>query len=282
MKIHFIGTGSAFTLRNFHTNYLIEQNGKFFLVDAGGDVRLALHKYSTPMTYKNIDAFYISHLHADHAGGVEYLGFNCHFDKVRERMQMFINNKLFIQGWQHTWSGGLASVEGKVITLEDCFDITTIRENTKFFWEEIEFQIVQTVHIMNGFAIVPSYGLMAKDPTTQKTVYFTTDTQFCPHQMMNFYNHSDLILQDCETTPFKSGVHSNFLDLVTLPTEIKAKMFLTHYQDNILGENDLVSSEWETKAKDAGFRGFAQRRTSIEINDLFFQFTKDIGVEQKK
>ena len=48
---------------------------------------------------------------------------------------------------------------------------------------------------------------------------------------MDFYKQADLIIQDCETTPFKSGVHANYSELVTLPLEIKTKMMLLHYQD---------------------------------------------------
>lgn len=43
MKITFIGTGSAFSLKNFQTNAIITlDNGYRLLVDCGGDVRRAL------------------------------------------------------------------------------------------------------------------------------------------------------------------------------------------------------------------------------------------------
>src|SRR5215813_8474415 len=72
MKLTFIGTGSAFTMDNFQSNMLLEDSGKRLLIDAGGDVRFALAKVG--LGAKDIDALYISHLHADHIGGIEWLG----------------------------------------------------------------------------------------------------------------------------------------------------------------------------------------------------------------
>lgn len=54
MKIRFLGTGSAFTLKNFQTNIAIEQNGKWLLLDAGGDIRFSLNNVG--MSYKDLDA----------------------------------------------------------------------------------------------------------------------------------------------------------------------------------------------------------------------------------
>ena len=53
-KITFIGTGSAFTLRNWNTSMVISHEGKNLLVDAGGDVRHALNEIG--MSAKDIDA----------------------------------------------------------------------------------------------------------------------------------------------------------------------------------------------------------------------------------
>ena len=64
MKITFVGTGSAFTTKNFQTNTLISRNDKNLLIDAGGDIRFSLGKLG--LSYKDINALYITHLHNDH------------------------------------------------------------------------------------------------------------------------------------------------------------------------------------------------------------------------
>ena len=77
--------------------------------------------------------------------------------------------------------------------------------------------------------IVPSYGLIFEGEMSR--VFLTTDTQFCPNQIQTFYDSVDIIFHDCETTPFKSGVHAHFTDLATLDEKTKKKMWLTHYAD---------------------------------------------------
>jgi len=271
MRIKFLGTGSAFTLKNFQTNLAIEQNGKWLLLDAGGDIRFSLKEAG--LSYKDIDAVYVSHLHADHAGGIETLAFCSYFDPSMKdkKIKLFGSGELLRRGWEDSWKGGLESVQGKLLGLEDFFDVTPIRPNGAFTWQGIQFNPVQSVHIVNGYCIVPCYGLMIKTQAmSSKTIFWTSDTQFCPHSIMDFYKQADLIIQDCETSNFKSGVHSNFTDLATLPDEIKKKMILIHYQDNVIDEKGEIVQEWSNKETDAGFDlGFAVKGQELDIDKLF-------------
>ena len=81
MNIIFAGTGSAFNLDSYQTNTIIQRNGKNLLIDAGSFAPLALRDIG--MNYKNIDAIYVTHLHNDHVGGLEYLAFTTYFDPER-------------------------------------------------------------------------------------------------------------------------------------------------------------------------------------------------------
>jgi len=279
MRIKFLGTGSAFTLKNYQTNLAIEHNGKWLLLDAGGDIRFSMR--DAGLSYKDIDAVYISHLHADHSNGIEYLGFCTYFDpSVKEKIKLFGNGELLRRGWEDTWKGGLESVQGKLLSLDDFFKVKPVKPNGHFEWEGLKFSIVQSIHIMNGYSLALCYGLMIDVPGENPSrkgsrVFWTADCQFCPSQIMNFYKQADYIIQDCETTPFKSGVHANFLDLVTLPADIKKKMILVHYQDNVLSSlrgtdfshSDvcLLSPEWRQKTVDDGFIGFAERLQEVSF-----------------
>lgn len=298
MKITFLGTGSAFTTKNFQTNTIIERNGKRLLIDAGSDIRFSLQNIG--LNYLNIDAIYVTHLHADHVGGMEYLAFCNYFDpRAQNKITLYSNSVLAQDMWNHTLQGGLASIQAKQMYLEDYFEVNAVFPNGFFEWEGIKFEIVQSIHIMNKYAIVPSYGLMINDPDSGKCIYYTGDTQFNPNQIMDFYKHADIIIQDCETTPYKSGVHANFNDLITLDGNIIRKMILQHYMDNIMVDNEAfnpldlvqqpaekikdwlqkycnnigkIKTEWNNKAKNAGFScwdgenyGFVKQATSIEL-----------------
>lgn len=263
MNIQFLGTGSAFCKKNYQTNFLIQEDGKRLLIDAGTDIRWSLNNLA--YDYRDIDAIYITHLHADHIGGLEYIALSSYFAPKKDengnpiKIQLFGNADLINELWNSSLKGGLKCIQGKQTTLLDFFDVTMVQKNSSFIWEKIEFKIVQSVHVMDGYSIVPSYGLMFKDAPTRKTIYVTGDTQFNPNQIMDFYRQADVIIQDCETSPFKSGVHAHYEELKTLPIEIKKKMVLTHFGDNVIEDTNALNSEWVDKARDDGFFWFAPK-----------------------
>ncbi len=258
MKIIPLGCGSAFTMKDFQTNLLIEHNGKRLLIDAGTDIRFSLKEQG--LSYKDIDAVYITHLHADHIGGIEYLAFCSYFDPSKKgTIKLFGNQRVLDEAWNSTLRGGLRSVQGKVVSIHDYFAVDAIPDNSSFMWEGILFDIVQSVHIMDGFSIVPSYGLMIHNPDSPTKIYFTADSQFNPNQIKDFYKMADVIIQDCETTPYMSGVHAHYKELSTLDPSYKAKMWLIHRQDNILDNFDANNKS----AIDSGFKGFCQKGIDI-------------------
>jgi hypothetical protein len=65
---------------------------------------------------------------------------------------------------------------------------------------------------------------------------------------------ADVVFHDCETYPFKSGVHAHYDDLVTLPKEQKAKMWLYHY-----------GPDPKQNANKDGFCGFVQKGQTFEV-----------------
>ena len=106
MKIIFAGTGSAFTMENYQTNTVIQRNGKNLLIDAGMDIRFSLRDVG--MSYKDIDSLYITHLHSDHVGGVEWLAFITFFDPaVTKKVKLYGNYSLIHDMWNNTLQGGL-------------------------------------------------------------------------------------------------------------------------------------------------------------------------------
>jgi len=244
MKLIFIGSGSAFTIDNYQSNMLlVNDQNKRLLIDCGCDARRALHKIG--LTYKEIDHVYISHLHSDHVGGLEWLGFCRKFDPSCGKPKLILSSFLKNEIWSNTLSGGMK--------LSTYFDVESVSKNSTFIWENTKFRIVQTVHIIDAFSIVPSFGLIFE--TNKNTVFITTDTQHCPNQIQDFYNMSDIIFQDCEITPYKSGAHANYENLKTLSEDTKKKMWLYHYQDLSLPD-----------AKKDGFMGFVKRGQTFNFD----------------
>ena len=275
MKLTFAGVGSAFCgADQWQTNAVLTddnppappdrpRDAKHLLIDCGSDARFSLKELGVEL--KDIERVYISHLHADHVGGLEWLAFSTFFAPHIQRPILHASNDLIYELWYSTLRGGLESIQGEVAELGTYFNVLPVRPNDDFRWHGVIFQPIQTVHIVSGYKITHSYGLMIdlvgiadmKKEGVVRRVFFTGDTQFCPKQIEAFYAQSDLIFQDCETTPFKSGVHAHYDDLNTLPAEVKAKMWLMHYQAGNVSQDH---------AREDGFAGFVVKGQSFEFS----------------
>jgi len=256
MKLIFLGSGSAFTVGdgNFQSNMLlVSEQGNKLLIDCGSDIRFSLS--AAGFSHLDITDIYISHLHADHAGGLEYIGFSTKFDPRCNKPNLYLNKETATTLWNRTLSGGMSYIEGHIANIETFFKLEESEEKGYFTWMEIKFNLIKLIHINNGHFLVPSYGLFFEVDGIK--VFLTTDNQFCFHFAEEFYEQADIIFQDCETSAFKSQVHAHYEELLTLPEKIKNKMWLYHYQPGPLPD-----------AKKDGFCGFVKRGQTFEFSDI--------------
>ncbi len=251
MKILFLGVSSSLTVgdKKFQSNMLLEStDGHKMLIDCGTDIRHSLLEQG--VSHADIDAVYISHLHADHVGGLEWLGFSKLFiDKIRPALYISPDqrNKL----WNNVLSGGMSTLENQAANLASFFDVQSVDQQC-FKWENHVFQLIKTEHSMNNGVLLPAYGLLVTGDS--KTIFISTDTCFCPALLEPIYKQADIIFHDCETSPSPSGQHAQYVDLKTLEPAIKTKMWLYDYNDGPLPD-----------AKKDGFRGFVVQGQCFEF-----------------
>ncbi len=295
MKIQVIGCGNAFSKRNFNQSFLLEEDDKTLLIDCGSQIPRALDWHNIDI--KSIDNIYISHLHADHIGGLEEFAFT-RYDWLNKPINrddwkiietndlkqpiLICNEKLLEDLWNKSLCGGLESMEGFDADINTFFNTKPIRPNKLFLFSNWECKLIQQVHIMTGSIISNTFGLFLKKKD-HKSIYFTTDSQHCsPKQMEVFYKEADIIFQDCELTgcsienrnlDFASGVHANYAQLagwenansIRLSKEIKSKMYSSHYQDlfDINQDYKGYNVDWNELALSDGFAGF------IKVGQIF-------------
>lgn len=256
MKLIFLGSGSAFTVGadNFQSNMLlINEKGNKLLIDCGSDIKFSLYK--TGFSYLDITDIYISHLHSDHVGGLEYIGLSTKFDPRCNKPNLYLSKDVASEIWERTLSGGMRSVEGDITDLNTFFEVYPIKANGYFIWENIQFNLIKLIHVNNGYFLMPTYGLFFKIEENQ--VFLTTDTQFCLDKMNEYYEQADIIFHDCETSPFPTPVHAHYEQLLTLPKTTRNKMWLYGYQPGHLPD-----------AFHDGFRGFVKRGQTFEFSLL--------------
>jgi ribonuclease BN (tRNA processing enzyme) len=259
MKIRFIGVGSAFTTPDYYQSNLLitAPSGRKILVDCGTDIRFSLREGmpETAAPYEGIDAIYISHLHSDHIGGMEWLAFQTYFNPEQQRPRLYMEETIMREMWHTSLKGGLGCIEGKRMHLTDYFDCRPAAAAGSFVWESIRFTLVQMAHITTGYRDFYSYGLLISDVAERwPTVFFTTDTQYRPHLIREIGREAAIIFHDCETSPVRSIVHAHYRDLRELPAELRARMWLYHYQP-----------QPTVDPKKDGFLGFVKKGQEFDL-----------------
>jgi ribonuclease BN (tRNA processing enzyme) len=255
MKLKFAGVGNAFACReHYQSNAVVElDNNKLLLIDCGTDARFSVPDAYPFINNSNVSEYikcvYISHLHADHMGGLEWIAFTSLFGKNKIKPKLIIPKGLKDPLWD-CLKGCLEITDGKILSFDDFFDIN---EGVSFTVKDLKMRCVESIHV-KAPVNKKSYGLFMEG---EVKTYYTSDVIGDNYSMnQRYYEMSDQIFHDCETTPYKSGVHAHYDELKQLPEYIKNKMWLYHYSDD---------AKEKYNPKEDGFMGFVERGTEYSI-----------------
>jgi ribonuclease BN (tRNA processing enzyme) len=254
MDLLFLGSGSAHTVAadNFQSNMvLVMETGRRLLIDCGSDVRWSLARQG--LSHRDVTDIYISHLHADHIGGLEYIGFQTKFDPQCTRPRLYVESSLADRLWRHSLQGGMGVITTGETRLEDFFDVHVVQANRPFQWEDVQLEAVPTLHVSSPHADVQSHALAIERGKFR--TFITTDTQFNPAQLQSQYEGADLIFHDCEIGPIHTRIHPHYEDLRLLPKALRSKMWLYDYQPGALPD-----------ARADGFLGFVEAGQSFRLS----------------
>lgn len=253
MKMTFLGTGGAFSRMsvNYHNNALIEMGPYKLLLDCGSTALESLdHLESFDGQPEDVDGVLITHLHADHIGGLEELAFRGRF-LAQKKFDLIIPSALIpsytgVEGdgtdlWENSLKGGLqhlqtAENEPLEATLDTYFNVYPVDPEKALQFSGNLISFFPTRHVPNK----ATFGV--RIDTDQSTrVLFTADAK--PLDQAH-YEWADKIFHDCSLTPkYPSTVHTHFEDLKELPEETRAKMSLMHYGDPEKRPEDLCGME---------------------------------------
>jgi glyoxylase-like metal-dependent hydrolase (beta-lactamase superfamily II) len=196
------------------------------LIDCGSDARRALAALG--LSQRDVEAVFISHLHGDHVGGLEWLGFTTYFDPEARRPRLFVPESLVTPLWDNCLRAPMEVLDHGLGHLEDFFDVIPLGPDRPLTWRGLTLDLAPTEHLRaNDGLTMTSFGLRIPGPT--RKAYFTSDSRFDPETLGAHYAWADVIFQDCETAGRVSGAHTHYRDLLTLPAEVRGRMWLYHY-----------------------------------------------------
>ncbi len=220
MKLQMLGTGSAFAKSFYNNNALLESEGRFLLVDCGITAPKALHDLGK--TFGDIDAVLVTHIHADHIGGLEEFAFQMKFIYKRKPV-LYAAQDVIAPLWNYSLRGGLE--QDGFLSLEDYFDVRPLAAGEPAeLLPGIQVELLRTPHVPNK----PSYSLLING-----RFFYSSDMVFSPELLERLVKERGVtaIFHDCQLHP-PGVVHTDLASLLTLPEEIQQIVYLMHYGDD--------------------------------------------------
>jgi len=218
-----LGTGSAFAKTYYNTNALIYANGYNLLIDCGSTAMLSLYQLNIPLD--SIDGVWVTHLHADHIGGLEELAFRTKYE-LNKKIDLYVMESLMPTLWDHCLKGTLINDQDGFISLADYYDVIVVKEQqTVKVIEELHIEPIRTEHVPGK----PNYSLFIND-----FFFYSADLQFNSELLMQLHRERGcgLIFHDCQLE-LPGIVHTTLEQLLTLPLDIQQNIRLMHYSDNM-------------------------------------------------
>lgn len=242
LEIAFLGSGTAFGKELYNTNFIIIKGNTHLLVDFGMTGPIALRN-SLGLDISEIENVLITHSHADHIGGLEFLALYNRYvvqkDKNKPRLKIIISENYQKILWDMSLRGGLewneTGTEGQMLSFTDYFEPVRPRliTNNPRLTMELDFQglhieLFSTNHIpenvSNPEKAFTSYGLLVDN-----RIFISGDTKFDSELLDAYKDRTDFFFHDCSFFP--NPVHASINQLRELPDSLKRRMFLMHYGD---------------------------------------------------
>lgn len=232
MEIIPIGVGEAFAKTLHQTNFFIKPGeGEPFLIDFGHTAPRALREAGLPSSCAK--RVLLSHLHADHIGGLEELGFTSFFI-WKDRPDLYMPEDLLPFLWDHALMAGMGQLlqgeKGAFFEagIETYFNVATFPGNKIFSIDSVDILPFPTPHVPGR----PSWGFKLHDRATGKKVFLSCDSKFHLQNLETFARDVDAIFHDCQFTADGFHIHASLEELLTLPESFQKKTILIHYGED--------------------------------------------------
>jgi glyoxylase-like metal-dependent hydrolase (beta-lactamase superfamily II) len=227
MRVFPIGVGTAFGRRFFNTNLIVQfDNHAFLLVDCGVTASRSLEAIG--ISIMDVRHLFVSHLHADHIGGIEELALKTRLIR-NTKVNLYVHERLVDGLWQ-SLRGGIEYTQLGRLGMDDYFNVTTYRDS--FVLQGTAFSSQATQHVPGMHSFDLSFdGLLLTGDTTFSTAYAIERAQAFGS-----------VVHDCSFNNVQK-VHAYYRHLLD-HRQLFQQLYVIHYEDSVhLYKNELAAAE---------------------------------------
>ena len=218
MQILPLGTGDAFARDRYSTAFVIEAEGARLLVDCPHPIRKMLGEADSSLDVGDLDGLLLTHLHGDHASGVEGFAFASHFGLQRP-VQLLTHPSVAEPLWGRHLEVSMSTLIGRPpMVFADYFTLHALQPEEPLQFGPFTVEVRATLHHIPTWAFRVSAG--------GRTVGYSADTAWVP-ELFEWLCEADLVIHETNLGP----AHTPFAVLEALPPQVQAKMRLVAWPD---------------------------------------------------
>ncbi|MCP3140424.1 MBL fold metallo-hydrolase [Pyxidicoccus xibeiensis] len=222
-----LGVGDAFSALRYSSSIAVEAEGQVLLVDCPHPIRKMMREASessgVTLDADRVSAVALTHLHADHASGLEGLGYFSFF-VLKRKLEVLAHPAVA----ERLWDGHLAA------GMECLIERHGADPSPKHFDDYFDHTPLSTQStVRHGPFLIESRLTYHHLPTTALRIHaggrclgYSADTAF-DEGLIDWLSEADLMIHETNY-----GVHTPYEKLAALPAELRARMRLIHYPDD--------------------------------------------------
>lgn len=231
-----LGVGDAFTARYYSFSLAVGFAGRWILVDCPHPIRRMLRdageRAGVALDVGDFEAVILTHLHGDHASGIEGFAYYNYFHRQRARTVVYAHPRAAGQLWPDHCRAGMESPvaqpgdEPRVATQETFFDVRELRLGGAVDVGPFRVEARETHHPVPTAALRLSAG--------GRTLGVSADTAFDP-ALIAWLSEADLVVHETNL-----GIHTPYAKLAALAEPTRSKLRLIHYPDDFPVERSII------------------------------------------
>ena len=224
-----LGVGDTFTRRHHTSALLLCCDGFSLAVDCPDRYRAVLRVVSErcgrDLTVESIDHALITHVHGDHMNGLEGVAWYKHFAEGK-RVRLLCSPEVRATIWDARLAGSMSRLwngsEFRTLGFDDYFDHVPLGWEGETAAGPFRIRTYRTKHHVPTSAILVEAG--------GRRFGYSADTAFDP-DLIAFLAPADVIVHETNLGP----AHTPYDALAALPADLRQRMHLIHYPDEMEG-----------------------------------------------